>query len=414
MAKAKQKPNRDASRLSLVALLLALLLPVVMALVAHDARGVELGWPIGLLWGVLTLLAFLAGLAFFAQYVLPRRRPTGWANALQMLIHIVLPDVTFEPRVRRPPRVIASSAGETLPPSFEAVHAGLLHSHQAVAIEKGNAFARAGGPGFVRLKSGERVAHLLDLRPHSRNQAVKAHTRDGIPLATSVSVTFRIRAAAADPRAEEIVYPYEPETIFQVTQAGSVDAASEPRPWTDQLAPQAATYLVSELGRYTLDQLTQSAQPLGEVKRELKQQMQRAFEQHGIEILGVGVGALNPPEDVRAQRVAYWRADWQRKIAQYYAAGDAEVVRRIKRARARAQVEIIQNITHSIEEMRRTEQEDLPEIVTLRMIEVLEDALAGRQAQKIIPEQMLAGLLLETSSQMRTLLGPPGEEDRDG
>ncbi len=99
----------------------------------------------------------------------------------------------------------------------------------------------------------------------------------------------------------------------------------------------------------------------------------------------------------------------QRDVTIRRAEGDAEAIRRKKHARARAQIEIIQAIIQNIEEMRRMEQVNLNEVVTLRMIEELEKAMGNNTLQRMIPEQMLARLVMETQGQMRELL-PPARE----
>ena len=107
-----------------------------------------------------------------------------------------------------------------------------------------------------------------------------------------------------------------------------------------------------------------------------------------------------------------WRAPWQSQIQAQVATSNANKLRRIKQARARVQVEIIQNIVQNIDEMRRKEDALLPQIVTLRMIEALDEAISSKSLQAHIPGQVLAGLTLETSNQMQSLIVPPveGEE----
>ena len=52
----------------------------------------------------------------------------------------------------------------------------------------------------------------------------------------------------------------------------------------------------------------------------------------------------------------------------------------------------------------------LPQIVTLRMIEALDEAISSKSLQARIPGQVLAGLTLETSNQMQSLIVPPVED----
>jgi hypothetical protein len=154
---------------------------------------------------------------------------------------------------------------------------------------------------------------------------------------------------------------------------------------------------------------TAGAEPLDRVRQSVRTELERSFAADGIEIVSVSVGPLELPPDVVEQRIASWQVGWQGKISKQLASGDAEALRRVKQARARAQVEIIETIMHNIDAMRAAEDADLHEIVMLRLIEVLEAAMSSNRAQNIIPEQLVANLVLEASSKMRALLDRPKE-----
>jgi regulator of protease activity HflC (stomatin/prohibitin superfamily) len=193
-----------------------------------------------------------------------------------------------------------------------------------------------------------------------------------------------------------------------VNQAHSVDAAGEYAVWSEQLGPRAAAKLVTELAARNLDDLYpvegQSVSPLAAIQQRLKRELQQEADMLGLDVLAVSIGRLTLPEDVTRQRIKTWRSRWQKEIQVQQARGDAETIRRVKRARARVQVEIIHNIIQNIERMRRQDAADLSQIVLLRMIEVLEEASADASVQALIPEQVITDLLLDTSSQMRRLL----------
>ena len=87
--------------------------------------------------------------------------------------------------------------------------------------------------------------------------------------------------------------------------------------------------------------------------------------------------------------------------------GNAEAVRRIKKARARAQIEIIENITQNIDSVRRAGDTDLSNIITLRMIEALEEGLSSESLQALIPQQIMTNLVMDTSNQMQSWLNQP-------
>ena len=67
----------------------------------------------------------------------------------------------------------------------------------------------------------------------------------------------------------------------------------------------------------------------------------------------------------------------------------------------------------SINEMRQNEQANLPEIVTLRIIDVLEDAATKSTSQAYLPSHILSGIITESSSQLRDSEESSLVEDED-
>jgi regulator of protease activity HflC (stomatin/prohibitin superfamily) len=407
-------------------LLLAVFVAAIIGSLLSDFKGVPYGIAGGFIWLVALLGTFALGLVYLAQYLLPLQGNAGWSESFRILLRNYFRPITGfieQQRTAQPtPRKKRKATQEELPASFRLLGAGMLASHQAVALSRRGGFSRAAGPGFVLLGRGEWVYQLVDLRLHSRRQPVTASTRDGIRLRTSVSVTFRVRqpqqpsreqSAAgrpgAAPRSRHRLYPYDGDAVFRVSHLTARTETDHIQSWTELVAPHAATLLVDELGRYTLDELleTAGAEPLDRVRQSVRQELERSFAGDGIEIASVGVGPFELSEDVIGQRIASWQVGWQGKITKQVASGDAEALRRVKQARARAQVEIIETIMHNIDAMRAAEDADLHEIVMLRLIEVLEAAMANNRIQTVVPEQIVANLVLEASSQMRALLDRP-------
>lgn len=284
---------------------------------------------------------------------------------------------------------------DKLPESLKILNAGFIRGYQVLAITSGSSYVRPAGPGFVVLYGNETIWRVIDLRPQRRSQTVKTKTRDGIPVETSVTVTFRVKQDESGDD-EDLLYPFDREAIFHVSYDETVDEQGQRRPWTQQLTPPAATTLANEIPKYSLDELIRAGDavsPLEEIKQTIMRELQRRFLPKGIEVLAVGIGGLKLPDGVRDQQFLTWQTEWQRRIRSENATGNAEVVRRMKQARARAQIEIIENITHSIETMRREEDTDLSQIIMLRMIEALEDAVSAGSVQALVPQQIIAGLV---------------------
>ncbi|MCP4427944.1 MAG: hypothetical protein GY803_25955 [Chloroflexi bacterium] len=422
--KRKTTPPKKAEAGILTLILVAIALTAVGSLLA-DARGIPYDSFGGLVWLAALAVSFTFGLLFFAQYALPLGGPEGWGEGLrllwrhynllgeQYLNNLFGPKPKTQPKSRRAGKNRPKANGRELPASFAALRAGNLDSHQVLALAKSNSFARPAGPGFVILYKKEKITHLIDLRKHLRRQPIKASSRDGIPLETNVTVIFRVRQEPAE-LLEEEPYPYEKEAIFHICHAHSIDAQDAVRGWMEQIAPRAAAMLINELSRYTLDDLSHpgsgGVSVLDQIKADIKRQLGRQLDPNGIEILAVGVDMLTLPEAVVSQRIRTWQSEWKRKITLQQAAGDAEAVRRIKQARARAQIEIIENITQNIASVRQTDSADLSSIITLRMIEALEEAESSSSLQTLIPQQVMANLTLGTSKQLKDLLNESEEE----
>lgn len=419
----KRRNSNPKPELGALGLLIALVVLGGVGAFLADANGYAYGNLGAMIWIVITAVSFIFGLLYFAQYVLPLPGSEGWTEGLNLLVRYYLAAASRyldsftggaapQPRQRGPRRKgeqqqgeTAVSPQETLPASFKLVGAGLIPGHQVLTLGKGSRYARTDGPGFVMLYRGESVADVIDLRPQKRTLTVQANSRDGIPVETSVTVTFRVRQLPGAFSYDSLIYPYDPDAIFPVSSYTRVDETGRLVPWTEQLTPLAATLLRDELFTYLLDELqqhnTSSVNVKGEIQQRIQRRLLREADDHGIDLLGVGIGAIAVPEPITSQRIKTWQAEWQRKITVRHAAGDAEAVRRIKQARARAQIEIIEKITQSIEAMRRHEQTNLTEIITLRMIEALEEATTNDSVQALIPQHVMASLVMDASNQMQ-------------
>jgi hypothetical protein len=116
------------------------------------------------------------------------------------------------------------------------------------------------------------------------------------------------------------------------------------------------------------------------------------FEPYGLHILAVGIGRFELPEDVIGQRIQNWQAEWRRRIHVQEASANAVVLKKLKHARARTQMELVAELTRNIESMHLAGGVNLAEIVTLRMIEALDEALSNKTVQDVTPENVLANL----------------------
>ena len=394
-------------------LLLTLLLLIFLGRYLRDAQGTDHQWLVSYSWLIIAGITFVLGLIYYAQYVSPLRGEEGWVAGLLLLIEAYIK--VAEKRLERPKTDKKSKKAslppdiEKLPASLKSLKAGFIKGHQVLGITKGSSYVRPAGPGFIVLYKGEQIWRVIDLRPQRRSQPVMTKTRDGIPIETSVSVTFQVRRESAG-GTDDLLYPFDRDAIFHVCYDDTVDDKGNLLPWTRQLAPPAAAILANEIPKHSLNELTRAVEgvsPLEEIKQTITRDLQRRFLPKGIEVLAVGVSGLKLPDGVRDQQFLTWQADWLRKIRVEHASGNVEAVRRVKQARARAQIEIIENITHSIDTMRQEEDADLSQVIMLRMIEALEDAVSAGSVQGMVPQQIIANLVRDASRQMQSWVAPP-------
>lgn len=397
----------------ILGLLLALLALIFLGRYLQDAQGIDHQWLVSYSWLIIAGITFVLGLIYYAQFVSPLRGEEGWVAGFILLIEAYMKVAEKKLESSKSDGKQNKSAGLTeidrLPASLKSLNAGFIRGHQVLALTKGSSFVRPAGPGFVVLYQGEQIWRVIDLRPQRRSQPVITKTRDGIPVETAVSVTFQVKrdASVGD---EDLLYPFDRDAIFHVSYDETVDQQGNLLPWTRQLTPPAAAILANEIPKHTLNELTRAEEgmsPLEEIKQTISRDLQRRFFPKGIEVLAVGIGGLKLPDGVRDQQFLTWQADWLRKIRVEHATGNAEAVRRIKQAQARAQIEIIENITHSIETMRREEGADLSQVIMLRMIEALEDAVTAGSVQALVPQQLIASLVRDVSLQMQSWVEQP-------
>ncbi len=408
------KPQ-ERNEWGMLGLLLALLALVFLGRFLRDTQGVSHQWLVSFSWLVVASITFTLGVIYYAQYVSPLRGEEGWVAGVLLLFDAYIK--TAEKRLERsqtdrkkkkaPPTEV-----DQLPASLKSLNAGFIKGYQVLAITKGNSYVRPAGPGFVVLYKGEQIWRVIDLRPQRRSQSVTTKTRDGIPVETAVTVTFRVRREVENDFSDEdtLLYPFDRDAIFHVSYDETVDEHGRLLPWTRQLTPPAAAILASEIPKHSLDELTRAVDgvsPLEEIKHTITRELRRQFLPKGIEVLSVGVGGVQLPDGVRDQHFLTWQADWLRKIRAAQDSGNAEAVRRMKRARARAQIEIIENITNSIDAMRQEEGVELSQMILLRMIEALEDAVSAGSVQALVPQQIIAGLVGDASRQMHLWVESP-------
>lgn len=395
--KARRRKKRDEGRKWFFEALffgLFLILPVIASFLT-DFKGVRYGWQGSYMWWLAYVFSFLIFLLYLLQFTLP----LAWYQSVKEGIVLIFgPTFVYATKVVRRVfrRAFGKPAEETvlseLPASFEIYRAGVLPSHQVLALTKGPKFERAAGPGYVHLARGESVTQVINLRKQARSLPVKAMTRDGIPIETSVNVIFQVEMK--EPSAvTTLPYPYDPGAIFGVNYISNYRSENGILSWGDRIARTAAGILIDELAQYTLDELYRPAQasfpPRQRIVGRMKQKLKTEFESRGVNILAAGPGRLEVPDEVVEQLISNWQTEWQRRINKIEAATENAAMQRLRLAQARAEIEIIAAITESIQAMQSTGDGHLTDIVTIRMLEAMREAAEDEQVKAMVPSQAL-------------------------
>ena len=372
-----------------------------------DATGYPYRYYGAMWWATAVFGAFLVGMLYYALFVLPIPGSEGWTEGLRLLTRNFFSpppkvDQSGKSKRKKAKTAVMPEHLADLPSSFFYLDSGMVPSYQALAVVQKGGFSRAAGPGFVILFKKELISQIIDVRRHTRSETVKANTRDGIPIELPIFINFQVWQHQEEIRPGDTVYHYDPDGIFHANYAGSVVDGERASRWSDLVTPLAANLFVTEIARYNLDQLYDADSdgngPKSEINRRVQRNLERSDRLQGIEIISVNSGGIQLPEVVREQRVKKWQAQWQREILMKKAKGDAEAELRLKHARARAQIEIIQKITQSIVASSRSGI-SVTEIVALRMIEAMEEAVSEGSVQALMPQPILT-TMVESSRQM--------------
>lgn len=218
-------------------------------------------------------------------------------------------------------------------------------------------FERVGGPSNVAgagvhfIRRFETLRDVLDLRDQFRTQEeVKALTKDGIPVKVkNVQVAFRVRTSNRQ-RTEKETYPFSVGAIKAIAYGKTVGLKG-PSVWTHSVPGAVAGIIRSHLSRMTLDEITDKREgdpngPREKIKQTFDHKdTRKRFASMGVDLLWVSLGHIETPEDVLDQRIRTWEAGWEGESRVTMAEGEAEKLRAMEIAKAKARLEIIEKIT---------------------------------------------------------------------
>lgn len=298
-----------------------------------------------------------------------------------------------------------------------------------VAVTEYNArFYRVLGPGVQTLSPFEYVRTMLDLRPQDREGDVTGITQDGVEVACHIAVTFRLSSDdrymvdddGAQPAVDHVQrptrdrpYPFGERAVRTAAYIETVDGERRVASWTSLPLVVATGQFRRALTLFPLDTLYdpdgQGSPPHPELWKIVHNETRDALRNSGIELIGLRMGPLQPPQSVMEQNLSGWRSYWEKHLHRRQVEGRVEAAYTVEDARTRAAVEMLRTIMHSIQHARRESSTEMTqEIMALRLLEALERvAQAAEEASKEEDPQVQRRL-----EAIRKGLLPPGSASR--
>jgi len=276
----------------------------------------------------------------------------------------------------------------------------LSNADHAVVIYGAGSFARVSHPGLTFTHWAEEVKEIVDLRPQARStSSIVVKTKDGIDVKVAGSTPFRIETQGRDPELGDS-FPYDEEAIHTAVHAQRVDQEAGQALGWDKLLPQVGERAVRDIiAAYTLDELSSlfepEREPAAEISARMRDQVREKAEGWGLELLGGGIGNIDPPPEVIEQRIQYWKAHWERKISALEAEAEADARRRIEIARAEAQMEMLLRITEGLEHISDLDPDRRRDLMVLRLLNAFGRAVSAYPALaswSSVPAQLAARL----------------------
>jgi len=419
----------------------------------------------GVMWGSAFFSFFIAWMLYYAYYILPGSSLAQWRSGFRLLGRYYLRQpatyidyLSSKSHLRKKERTRRSvkekeeieSPKPFYEHSFDQLGAGVVPTHIALALDKTSkkrslqslattpphkiqhgkplAFSRAAGPGIVILNGNvrrktETIMRKIDLRPHLRIEPVEAMTRDGIRVKTKVIVLFHVNRADDDKattnnqdndKKHYALYPYKEEDIRRIRY----DHKDE---WYAHIAPRAVVLLADELSSLALDELHDAEgatiQRLRKIVRDnLDKQLNPTTtiinddgeevttkKNSGITIVMVNLFPIEEPKKIQKHRLNLWQTEMEEEIEVLKLKRQADSAKEIQRMRAEKQINIVNNFISSIQSMYDAQNVTPSEIVTLRMIAALEEAMKNKDLMVMTP-QMLTYWLTDTIKQIHLLL----------
>lgn len=351
-----------------------------------------------------SIILFWGGLFFLSGYILPPQegisdwRQKAFRSLLTFALGTNYPYYVVEDWKKEPlePRV----AGDINRQLLAGPGIVITSCDHLVVIFSGLKFMGVRTPGLTFTSSYDRIYAVVDLRPQLRTFAVKAETKDGVPVTIFTFTPFRMNAGERQPQLGAS-YPFDERAVFRAVHDQPIEhkwrrdddgRAIEKRDkvlW-DELVPIIAPPLLKDIiVEYTCDELCAPGDPRTEIKQKFKERIAKEMESCGVQVLGGGIGNIMPADKdeegeskVIKQRIENWKADWQRKIEIELGKGEAEAARQLESVRTQAQIKVMRDVARLLSDEAVSEK-----VIALRLIEAMEEMTSERPVRQELPEE---------------------------
>ena len=239
--------------------------------------------------------------------------------------------------------------------------------------------------------------YLFDLLSQYRTDPeVELHSREGLELVTSVSVTFRIDTPELAASAQQ-PFPYDADTVRKLAYNQTNLPGGRASNWENIALGTVKSALAASVASFSLNELLQDEQTeIGAhltIRRDVERQARIRLREQGIDLIRVRIGGFRFPENVTDLHIQYWRTYWDNQARLALAEGEAAAVEEAELAHAEAEIELVRAIADGLEQARRQGyQGDMNEIVALRFVEALEKMALESKGEITLPDQLLPQL----------------------
>ncbi len=238
---------------------------------------------------------------------------------------------------------------------------------------------------YPYLEPFEKVWEVVDLRPQQWTIPVKGMTRDGIPVICEADIRFKIddrpvEGGPPKPPTDDEPYPFTPEAVFKAATARWVrdpDSKAPPMDWRGRVVVGFTEGILRNiLAEYYLDWLLgptgeDTEHPREVIRRRLETELQKEAPKVGARILSVQLGEIKvEDEQIPAQWIEAWQAEWESHEAAIRVEGEAELLR-MEAVRARAQAEMLITLIRELQSVAISDAELRPYLLAVRLAETL-------------------------------------------